>query len=78
MFPLLSVIYLFFILSLIHFSLTICFVSFHFVLSFFYIAVYGGSWSMYVGSVVAQHNGIALYYWCLPGITYIAACIVAL
>ena len=40
------------------------FVSFRFVffcLSFF-SQVYRGSWRMYVGPIIAQHNGIELYY----------------
>ena len=36
---------------------------------FLSLSVYWGSWrtSMYVGSVITQHKGIALYYCCLPG-----------
>ena len=47
---------------LFHFSFF--FISFPFV--FHSLFVYRGSWRVYVGSVIGQHNGIALYNCCLP------------
>ena len=32
-------------------------------ISFFSLSVYRGSWRIYVASVIAQRNGVALYYY---------------
>ena len=68
------IIYLFFTkVYVVYFIFHLFFVSFDFVflcLTFlsFSVSRHIRSWRMYVGSVIAQHNGIALLYCCcLPG-----------